>query len=204
MTALLEYLHDRQEASYLVTELATQIITEEADVTAKLRYIDRLVKHAVRPMMTEDAERMRALLLDPDTAKYFPDPLKAVQDGSYIQLAAISTDMHLRGVASYVAASSVIFAHSFLEYALDIMLKITRLCDVQSWLILLGNKTVAISTILERGSEASLEEKLREFVAAQRKEGLLKEISLLATILKRSITKSGVLNYTYDSDRIKT
>jgi hypothetical protein len=175
MTALLEYLHDRQEASYLVTELATQIITEEADVTTKLQYIDRLVKRAVKPMMAEDAERLRTLLLDPDTAKYFPDPLKAIQDGSYIQLAAISTDMNLKGVASYVSASSVIFAHSFLESVLDTLLKISRLCDVHSWLILLGNKTVPISTILERGSEASVEEKLQDFVAAQRKEGLLRK-----------------------------
>jgi hypothetical protein len=203
MAALLEHLNDRQEASYLVTELATQIVTEESDVTAKLQYIDRLVRHAKKPMMAEDAERMRVLLLDPDTAKYFTDPLTALRDGSYIRLAAISTETHLRGVASYVAASSVIFAHSFLEYTLDTLLKISRLCDIQSWLVLLGNKTVAISSIVERGSEAPLEEKLREFVASLRKEGLLRQVSLLATFLKRSISQSGVINYTYDPDRVK-
>ena len=95
MVPLLAHLHDRQEACYLVTELATQIVTEEAGVTAKLQYIDRLVKHANKPMMAEDAERMRVLLLDPDTAKYFSDPLQTLRDGSYILFAAISTEMHL-------------------------------------------------------------------------------------------------------------
>jgi hypothetical protein len=203
MPSLLEHLHDRQEASYLVTELATQIVTEEADVTAKLQYIDRLVKHAKKPMMAEGAERMRVLLLDPDTAKYFTNPLQTLRDGSYIQLAAISTETHLRGVASYVAASSVIFAHSFLEYTIDTLLKISRLCDIQSWLFLLGSRAVPISSILERGTEATLEEKLRDFLASQRKDGLMKQISLLTTFLKRSISKSGVINYAYDPDRVE-
>jgi hypothetical protein len=84
MVPLLARLHDRQEACYLVTELATQIVTEEAGVTAKLQYIDRLVEHANKPMMAEDAERMRVLLLDPDTAKYFSDPLQTLRDADPI------------------------------------------------------------------------------------------------------------------------
>src|SRR5258706_212077 len=89
---MLEHLQDLKEASYLVTDLATQIITENADVTAKLQYVDRLVRHADQPIKAEDA---------------------------------------------------------------------------------------------------------------QRKEGLLKRISLLATFLKGSISKSGVIDYTYDSDRME-
>lgn len=46
-------------------------------------------------MMAEDAERMRVLLLDSDTAKYFSDPLQTLRDGSYILFASISTEMHL-------------------------------------------------------------------------------------------------------------
>src|SRR5438270_8791627 len=101
---MLERLQDRTEASYLVTELATEIVTGESDVTAKLDYIDRLIHHAKEPMMQEDAQKMRVLLLRPESARYFPQPLEAVQDGSYVRMAAAATELHLHGVASYVAA----------------------------------------------------------------------------------------------------
>ena len=67
---MLEYLQDRTEASYLVTDLARRIIEEESDVLTKLRYIRRTVACAKDAVAVEDAQQLRLLMLSVDSAKY--------------------------------------------------------------------------------------------------------------------------------------
>ena len=74
MPLMLEHFHDRTEASYLVTELATRIIEEESDVISKLRYIRRTVAYAKDAVAVEDAEQLRLLMLAPEACKYFKGP----------------------------------------------------------------------------------------------------------------------------------
>jgi hypothetical protein len=202
---MLEYVHNPKEASYLLTELASKIIVNEADVVAKLNYIDRVVTAARTPVLEQDAETMKELLSDPAMAKYFVgDPAEHLKTGNYRVMAGISTEAHLKGVISYVAASGLIFAHAFLEEALDTILKITRLVDIQPWLNFISERTVTVGSIIEKTVEASLEDKIGAFVSALRKDGILKQIDLLTKILRKSITKSGVRDYSYDHERVAT
>src|SRR5882724_4840830 len=113
---MLESLQNRTEASYLVTELATRILTEESDVLPKLQYIQRAVAHAKDAVTVEDANQLRRLMLVPDTAKYFVGSTFSVHDGSYRLVAAKHTETQLNAVTSYVAASGLVYAHSFLEF----------------------------------------------------------------------------------------
>src|SRR4051794_36289394 len=126
---MLEHLQDRTEASYLVTDLATRIVEEEADVISKLRYIRRTVAYAKDAVAVEDAQQLRLLMLNPDAARYFKGAQFSLQDGSYLGVAAKNTENHLSAVMSYVAASGLVFSHSFLEFVLETLLRITRLCD---------------------------------------------------------------------------
>jgi hypothetical protein len=199
---MLENLQDRTEASYLVTELATRIIEEESDVVTKLRYIRRTIAYAKDSVALEDAEDLRLLMLTPDTAKYFEGAAFSLRDGSYLAVAAKNTETHLNAVTSYVAASGLVFAHSFLEFVLEILLRMTRLCDIASWLLLIGTKKVPLSTVLEGKIESSIEAKLNDFIAVLHKERLLIKIDYLAKLLKVSITKSSIIDYTYDSKRL--
>jgi hypothetical protein len=201
---MLEFLHDRTEASYLVTDLATRIVEEESDVVTKLRYIRRTVAYAKDTVAIEDAQQLRLLMLSPDTAKYFEGAAFSSHDGSYHAASAQNTERHLSAVMSYVAASGLVFAHAFLEFVLETLLRMTRLCDIGPWLSFVSTKTIPLSTLLDSGIGPAAEAKLNDYVAALKKEGLLTKIDLLAKLLRRSITKSSVLNYTYDPERIKT
>jgi hypothetical protein len=199
---MLEHLHNPQEASYLLTELAEKIIFDEGDVVAKLSYIDRVVTAARMPLLQEDAATLKDLMSDPSTTKYFTNPAEHLKTGVYRELAAISTETHLKGVIAYVAASGVIFAHSFLEESLDTTLKIARLVDIQPWLGFISERSITVGSITEKTLEAALEERINGFIAGLQKEGLLKKIDLLSRILRKSIAKSGVRDYTYDAARI--
>jgi hypothetical protein len=200
---MLESLQDRTEASYLVTELAIGILQEESEVVAKLRYIQRTVAYAKDSVAVEDAEQLRLLMLVPETAKYFAGSTFSVLDGSYQSVAAKNTETQLNAVMSYVAASGLVFAHSFLESVLETLLRITRLCDIAPWLSFIGTKVVSVSAILEIGLEPAIEARLNKFIEALRKEGLLIKIDYLAKVLKCSILKSSIVNYTYDSKRLE-
>jgi hypothetical protein len=199
---MLESLQDRTEASYLVTELARSILEEESDVVAKLRYIQRTVAYAKDFVAVEDAKQLRLLMLIPKTAKYFAGSTFSVHDGSYRLVAAKNTETQLNAVMSYVAASSLVLAHSFLEFVLETLLRITRLCDIAPWLSFIGNKDVSISAILETRLEPAVEAKLNKFIASLHKEGLLTKVDYLAKVLKCNICKSSVIDYTYDSERL--
>ncbi len=199
---MLEYLQNRTEATYLVTELVTRIIEEESDVLAKLRYIRRTITHAKDAVAVEDAQQLRLLMLSTDSAKYFQGAQFFLHDGSYLAVAARNTESHLSAVTSYVAASGLVFAHSFLEFGLETLLRMTRLCDVTAWLGLIANKTITVSALLDTGIEPAAETKLKEFVTSLSKESLLTKVNTLAKLLKRSITKSNVSDYTYDPDRL--
>jgi hypothetical protein len=77
-------------------------------------------------LLTEVAEK---IIVDEgdvvaSTTKYFTNPSEHLKTGAYRELAAISTENHLKGVIAYVAASGLIFAHSFLEESLDTTLKL--------------------------------------------------------------------------------
>lgn len=201
---MLEFLHDRTEASYLVTDLATRIVEEESDVVTKLRYIRRTVAYAKDSVAIEDAQRLRSLMLSPDTAHYFEGADYSPHDGSYHAASTKNTERHLSAVMSYVAASGLVFAHSFLEIVLETLLRMTRLCEIEPWLGFVSSKTIPISALIESGIEPTLEAKLNDYIATLQKEGLLSKFDLLAKLLKCSITKSSVLNYTYDPERLKT
>lgn len=201
-SGMLEYLLNPKEASYLLTELAEKIIVDEGDVVAKLNYIDRAVTAARMPLLQEDATTLKDLMSDPSMKKYFTNPTEHLKTGAYRELAAISTETHLKGVVAYVAASGLIFAHSFLEESLDTTLKIARFVDIQPWLGFISERSIAISTITEKGLDASLEDKMGAFVTAIRKEGLLRRIELLSRILRKSIATSGLRDYTYDGERV--
>jgi hypothetical protein len=189
---MLEYLHNPKEAAYLLTELAEKIIVDEGDVVAKLNYIQRVVTAARMPLLQEDAATLKNLMSDPSTTKYFTNPSEHLKTGAYRELAAISTETHLKGVIAYVAASGLIFAHSFLEESLDTTLKIARLIDIQPWLGFISERSITVGSITEKTLEASLEDKINAFVTAIRKEGLLRRIELLSR---------GVRDYTYDAER---
>lgn len=199
---MLEYLQDRTEASYLVTELATRIIEEELDVISKLRYIRRTVACAKGVVTVEDAEQLRQLMLVPDAAKYFEGARFSLHDGSYLSVSAKNTESQLSAVMSYVAASGLVFAHSFLEFVIESLLRMTRLCDAASWLPVISSKTIPISTLLDPGFERALEFKLNDHMATLAKESLLLKINVLTRILKCSITTSSVIDYTYNNGRI--
>jgi hypothetical protein len=201
---MLEHLLDRTEASYLVTELATRIVEEEADVISKLRYIRRTVSYAKDAVAVEDAQQLRLLMLSPDAAKYFAGAQFSLHDGSYLAVAAKNTEGQLSAVTSYVAASGLVFAHSFLEFILETLLRMTRLCDVTAWLPFISNKTIPIATLIETGFESAAEAKLSDFVTSLGKESLFAKVDTLAKLLKRSITKSSVRDYTYDPVRLTT
>jgi len=201
---MLEHLHDRTEASYLVTELATRIVEGETDVISKLRYIRRTVAYAKDAVAVEDAQQLRLLMLDPTATKYFKGAQFSLHDGSYFAVSAKNTEGHLSAVMSYVAASGLVFAHSFLEFVLESVLRMTRLCDASAWLGLISNKTIPILTLLESGLEPAVEAKLNDFVATLRKESLLTKVDTLAKLLKRSITTSNIGDYTYDPVRLTT
>ena len=141
---MLEHLHNPKEAAYLLTELAEKIIFDEGDVVAKLNYIDRVVTAARMPLLQEDAATLKNLMSDPSTTKYFTNPSDHLNTGAYRELAAISTETHLKGVIAYVAASGLIFAHSFLEESLDTTLKIARLIDIQPWLGFISERSITI------------------------------------------------------------
>ena len=143
---MFEHLHDRTEASYLVTELATRIIEEESDVMSKLRYIRRTIAYAKDAVTVEDAEEVRLLMLNPDAAKYFEGAQFSLHDGSYLGVSAKNTESHLSAVMSYVAASGLVFAHSFLEFVLETLLRMTRLCDASAWLAFIGNRNCQSAT----------------------------------------------------------
>ena len=100
---MLEYLHDRTEASYLVTELAARIFEEESDVLSKLRYIRRTIVFAKDAVAVEDAQELRLLMLSPDSAKYFQGAQFSLHDGSYLAVAAKNTESQLSTVTSYVS-----------------------------------------------------------------------------------------------------
>jgi hypothetical protein len=199
---MLESLQDRLEASYLVAELASQIIMEESEVAAKLHYIQRTVTHARDSVAVEDAQRLRHFMLAPDTAKYFTGAAFSPHDGTYQAVAATNTDAQLSAITSYVAASSLVFAHSFLEFVLETLLRMTRLCDIGSWLPFISSKNIPISVALDSELESVVEAKLNDFVAALHKEGLMDKIQHLAKLLKRSITTSSIINYTYEPKRL--
>jgi len=200
---MLEHLQDKTEASYLVTELITRIFEEESDVLAKLRYIRRTIAYAKDPVAVEDAQQLRRLMLSPDSAKYFKGAQFSPHDASYLAVAAKNTESQLSAVMSYVAASGLVFAHSFLEFVIETLLRMTRLCDIAAWLAFIANKTILVSTVLESEFESAAETKLNDFVAALTKGSLLTKIDTLAKLLKRSINKSGVQDYTYDPDRLE-
>jgi hypothetical protein len=200
---MLEYLHNPQEASYLLTELAQRIIFDEGDVAAKLNYIDRVVTAARMPLLHEDAATLKDLMSDPWAMKFFTNPAEHLKTGSYREMAAISTDTHLKGVIAYVAASGLIFAHSFLEESLDTTLKIARLVDIQPWLAFISERSITIGSISDKTLEVAVEDKINAFVVALQKEGLIRKIDLLCRILRKSIARSGVRDYSYDADRIK-
>jgi hypothetical protein len=103
---------------------------------------------------------------------------------------------------SYVAASGLVFAHSFLEFVLESVLRMTRLCDASAWVALISDKTIPILKLRESGLEPAVEARLNDFVAALRKESLRTKIDTLAKLLKRSITTSNIRDYTYDPDRL--
>jgi hypothetical protein len=174
--------YNRTEASYLMTELARRILEEEADVLAKLRYIQRTVAYAKNAVAVEDANELRLLMVAPDTAKYFAGSTFSVHDGSYRSVAAKNAETQLKAVMSYVAASGLVFAHSFLEFALETLLQMTRLCDIAPWLSFIGNKDVSISAIVETGLEPAIETKLNKFIASLYKEGLLDKVDYLAKV----------------------
>jgi hypothetical protein len=199
---MLEYLHDRTEASYLVTELTTRIFEEESDVLSKLRYIRRTITYAKDAVAVEDAQELRLLMLSPESAKYFQGLQFNLHDDSYLAVAAKNTDSQLLGVTSYVAASGLVFAHSFLEFVLETLLRITRLCDISAWLDFIANKTITVSALRDTGIEPAAEMKLNDFVNSLSKEGLLTKVDTLAKLLKRSITKSSVRDYSYDPVRL--
>jgi hypothetical protein len=104
---------------------------------------------------------------------------------------------------SYVAASGLVFAHSSLESVLETLLQMTRLCDIAPWLSLIRNKEVSISAIVETGLEPAIETKLDKFIASLRKQGLLDKIDYLARVLGCNISKSNVIDYIYDSERLQ-
>ncbi len=199
---MLEFLQDRTEASYLVTDLAMRILEEESDVITKLKYIRRTVTYAKDAVAVEDAQNLRVLMLNPETAKYFKGANFKIKDGSYRTVAAKTTEGHLAAVMSYVAASGLVFAHSFLEFVLEALPRITHFCDITSWLPFIGGKTILLSTLLESGIEPAAETKLNDFVATVSKEGLLAKIDLLAKLLKRNITESNVRGYAYNPERL--
>jgi hypothetical protein len=200
---MLEYLHNPNEASYLLTELAEKILVDQGDVITKLNYIDRVVTAARTPVLEEDAETLKGLMSDRSMAKYFKgNPSEHLKSGNYRAIAAISTEAHLKGVISYVAASGLIFAHSFLEESLDTTLKITRLVDIESWLSFISDRTVTVGSIVDKSLEAAIEDKITSFVTTLRRDGILKQIDVLAKILRKSITKSGVRDYNYDREKI--
>jgi hypothetical protein len=200
---MLEHLHNPKEASYLLSELAEKIVVHQGDVITKLNYIDRVVTVARTPVLEEDAVTLKELMNDPSMAKYFKgDPAEHLKSGNYRAIAAISTEAHLKGVISYVAASGLIFAHSLLEESLDTTLKITRLVDIEPWLGFVSDRTVTVGSILDKSVEGSLEDKVASFVSALRRDGILKQIDMLAKILRKSITKSHVRDYNYDRERI--
>jgi hypothetical protein len=201
---MLEFLHDRTEASYLVTDLATRIVEEDSDVITKLRYIHRTVSYANDSVAIEDAQQLRTLMLSPDTAHYFEGADYNPHDDSSHAASARNTERHLSAVMSYVAASGLVFAHSLLEFVLETLLRMTRLCEIEPWLGFVSGKTISISAFIEFGIEPNLETKLDDYIATLQKEGLLSKIDLLSKLLKRSITNSSVLNYTYDPVRLKT
>jgi hypothetical protein len=199
---MLEHLQDRTEASYLVTELARRIIEEEADVVSKLRYIRRAIAYAKGQIAEEDAEELRILMLAPDTAKYFEGSEFSLHDGSYRAVAAKNTETHLDAIMSYVAASGLVFAHSFLEFVLETLLRMTRLCDISPWLSFIQAKNIPLSTIMSVGLESAVEEKLQDFVTSLPNKALITKIDYLAEILKSGITESGVIDYKFDRERM--
>jgi hypothetical protein len=199
---MLEYLQDRTEASYLVTELFRRIIEEESDVLPKLRYIRRTVAYAKDAVAVEDAQQLRLLMLSADSAKYFEGAQFSLHNGSYLAVAAKNTESQLSAVMSYVAASGLVFAHSFLEYVIETLFQMTRLCDIAAWLAFIANKTISVSTLLDSGLEPAAEGRLYDFVATLTKESLLTKIDTLAKLLKCSITTSSVRDYIYDADRL--
>jgi hypothetical protein len=201
---MLESLENRDEACYMVTEIVGSIFTEESDTISKLNYIQRAVTQAHSTIAVEDAVNLRQLMLNPKMAKYFAGAKFAVQDGSYLPVAADATAKQLTGIMSYVAASGLIFAHSFLESAIENLLKMSRLCDINSWVGFLSTKTIPVATILDSNVEVALEAKLKEFVEDIQKQSLLFKIEKLSKLLKRSITKSSVKNYTYDATRLQS
>jgi hypothetical protein len=151
----------------------------------------------------EDANQLRRLMLLPDTAKYFVGSTFSVHDGSYRLVAAKHTETQLNAVTSYVAASGLVYAHSFLEFVLETLLQMTRLCDIAPWLSFIGNKDISIVAIVKDEFEPAIETKLNKFIASLHNEGLLNKVDYLANVLKCSIVKSGVIDYTYDPKRIK-
>jgi len=68
---MLENLHDRTEASYLVTELCNAIVEEETDVISKLAIHPAHRLYAKDTVAVEDAQQLSLLMLDPNAAKYF-------------------------------------------------------------------------------------------------------------------------------------
>src|SRR5947208_16921956 len=123
-------------------------------------------------------------MLTSDNAKYFVGATLSLRDGSYRVVAAKSTETHLSAVMSYVAATGLVFAHSFVEFVLETLLRMTRLCDIASWLLFIGTKNVPLSTVFEDRVESAVEAKLNDFITALHKEGLLIKIDYLGKSLK--------------------
>jgi len=200
---VLESLEDRNEACYMVTEIAERIVVEEADAMSKLDYIRRAVTQAHPAILFQDATKFRQFMLDPKLARYFEGAKFAVHDDSYLPVAAENTAKQLAGVMSYVAASSLVFAHAFLESTIEDLLRMSRLCDMNTWVSFVSAKTIPISAILDAAVEAALETKLKDFVEDLHKQSLMFKIEQLAKLLKRSITKSCVKDYMYDASRLQ-
>ncbi len=200
---MLEHFHNRIEASYRVSELATQIFTEYSNVL-KLHYIRRAVSHSYETIAIDDAEKLQTQLLNPNYAKFFAGSELSPHDDSYFTCSIKNTEGQLSCIMSYVAISGLVFAHSFIEDLIEKLLNLTRLCDTETWLSLIGKKSIEISNVLENGIEHAVGVKLDEYFETFRNKSLIDKIDILARLLKCKITTSHVINYTYSADRIKS
>ena len=62
-------------------------------------------------------------MLAPEAAKYFKGAQFSLHDGSYQAVSARNTESHLSAVTSYVAASGLVSAHSFLDFIVEELLR---------------------------------------------------------------------------------
>jgi len=192
----------RTEAGCRCFEILTSILEEHEDVYVSLACTARLLAHGAPAVLDEVAKAIEELKNKrPEDLIGAIDLLPSNASVALMRNAPVEV---FSKVERQMSLSVLISAHAFFESVIQDLLRMTTLCDRESWLAEVAGKSVAFGDIKSRGLDDSAKALFEKELGKLSLAGMPAMVGKLLKFCKGNVTtKSHFQNYQLDTERLR-